>query len=118
MAHVKKHTPWGVKVEMKSLAAGAAPYFSEDDRSFQIGRAVLTDFFGKEPVVTYVGGGVPALSYVPDAGGPALVSFSFQRSDEGFHADNEYMRVESFKKAQKAYVLLLNALVDQPPRDQ
>jgi acetylornithine deacetylase/succinyl-diaminopimelate desuccinylase-like protein len=67
--------------------------------------------------VLYVGGGVPALSYVPDAGGPSLVPFSFQRSDEGFHADNEYLRIDSFKKGQRAYAQLLHALVGQPTRD-
>ncbi len=64
----------------------------------------------------YVGGGVPALSYVPEAGGPKLTTFGFQRSDEGFHADNEYLRIDSFKKAQMAFAKLLHALVDQPKR--
>jgi acetylornithine deacetylase/succinyl-diaminopimelate desuccinylase-like protein len=60
---------------------------------------------------------VPALSFVPDAGGPALVSFGFQRSDENFHADNEYMRISSFRTGQRAYARLLHALVGQPKRD-
>ena len=59
----------------------------------------LTKFFNKEPKVLYVGGGVPALAYVPEAGGPQLTTFGFQRSDEGFHADNEYMRIDSFQKS-------------------
>jgi acetylornithine deacetylase/succinyl-diaminopimelate desuccinylase-like protein len=117
MAHVKANTPWGVKVEMASLKAGSAPYFPESDLGFRIGFQVQTDFFGKAPKVLYVGGGVPALSYVPDAGGPPLVPFSFQRSDEGFHADNEYLRIDSFEKGQRAYAQLLHALVGQPPRD-
>jgi acetylornithine deacetylase/succinyl-diaminopimelate desuccinylase-like protein len=117
MAHIKTNTPWGVNVEMASLAAGSAPYFAESDLGFRIGYQVQTDFFGKEPKVLYVGGGVPALSYVPDAGGPSLVPFSFQRSDEGFHADNEYLRIGSFEKGQRAYAQLLHALVGQPTRD-
>ena len=117
MDHINANTPWGVKVDMKEGAYGGAPFFSEDDRGFQIGRAVLTEFFGKAPKVLYVGGGVPALAYVPEAGGPQLTTFSFQRSDEGFHADNEYLRIDSFKKGQRAYAQLLHALVGQPLRD-
>jgi acetylornithine deacetylase/succinyl-diaminopimelate desuccinylase-like protein len=116
IAHVKAHTPWGVKVEMKSGTFGSAPFFDESDIGFRIGHAVLTDLFDKEPKVLYVGGGVPALAYVPEAGGPGLTSFGFQRSDEGFHADNEYMRIDSFKKSQSAYAQLLHALVGQPER--
>jgi acetylornithine deacetylase/succinyl-diaminopimelate desuccinylase-like protein len=117
MDHINANTPWGVKVDMKEGAYGGAPFFSEDDRGFQIGRAVLTEFFGKAPKVLYVGGGVPALAYVPEAGGPQLTTFSFQRSDEGFHAGNEYLRIDSFKKGQRAYAQLLHALVGQPLRD-
>ena len=70
----------------------------------------------KPPLVLYVGGGVPALSFVPSTGGPQLVSFGFQRSDEGFHADNEFMHIPSFKTGQRAYARLIHALVDQPNR--
>jgi acetylornithine deacetylase/succinyl-diaminopimelate desuccinylase-like protein len=118
MDHIRKHTPWGIKVEMKAASAGRAPFFKEDDINFAIGKTVLTEFFGKEPAVLYVGGGVPALSFVPDAGGPQLVSFGFQRSDEGFHADNEFMRIASFQKAQRAYARLIHALVGQPKRSR
>ena len=102
---------------MADATFGKAPFFSEDDTGFAIGKSVLTEFFGQAPRVLYVGGGVPALAYVPQAGGPNLVTFGFQRSDEGFHADNEFMRIDSFKKAQRAYAQLLHALVGQPPRE-
>ena len=118
MAHIRKNTPWGIKVEMEAASGGSAPYFREDDTNFALGKTVLTEFFGKEPAILYVGGGVPALSFVPDAGGPQLVSFGFQRSDEGFHADNEFMRIASFQKAQRAYARLLHAVVGQPKRER
>jgi acetylornithine deacetylase/succinyl-diaminopimelate desuccinylase-like protein len=118
MDHVRKNTPWGVRVEMKALDGGNAPFFSEDDLNFNIGKTVMTEYFGRPPLVLYVGGGVPALSFVPSAGGPQLVSFGFQRSDEGFHADNEFMRVSSFRTGQRAYARLIHALVDQPKREK
>ncbi len=118
MAHVEKHVPWGLRLEMEDATFGGAPFFSEDDLNFRIGKTVLTEVFGKVPRILYVGGGVPALAYVPEAGGPNLVTFGFQRSDEGFHADNEFMRIASFRKGQRAYARLLHALVGQPKREQ
>ncbi|MHA3980957.1 M20/M25/M40 family metallo-hydrolase [Halovulum sp. GXIMD14794] len=117
IAHIEKNIPWGVSVEMTSTSFGGAPFFDETDFSFRIAQQILTNYFGQEPQVLYVGGGVPALAYVPEAGGPQLVSFGFQRSDEGFHADNEFMRLSSFRTAQRAYAELLHAFRDQPKRD-
>lgn len=45
------------------------------------------------------------------------MSFEFQRSDEDFHADNEYLHIDSFKKGQRAYARLLHAPVDQTGRE-
>lgn len=117
MAHIEQHVPWGVKLEMTGATFGSAPFFAEDDLNFRLGKTVLTEVFGKEPRVLYVGGGVPALAYVPEAGGPNLVTFGFQRSDEGFHADNEFMRIDSFRIGQRAYAKLLHAMVGQPLRE-
>lgn len=74
---------------------------------------MITFFFKTPPIIVYIGGTVPALSSVPDGGGPNLVSIGFQRSDENFHADNEFMRIDSFKKGQRIYVNLLHAFVGQ-----
>ncbi|WP_342807097.1 M20/M25/M40 family metallo-hydrolase [Alteromonas sp. M12] len=111
--HVKDSLPWGLQVGFKESVMGTAPVFDESDLGFRIGKQVLTDFFGTPPIIVYIGGTVPALSSVPDGGGPNLVSIGFQRSDENFHADNEYMRIDSFKKGQRIYVNLLHAFVNQ-----
>jgi len=61
-----------------------------------------------------VGGGVGPASFIADAGGPKLISFGFQQADENFHGNNEYMRISSWEKAQRAYPSLFHALVGQP----
>ncbi len=116
IAYVQKHAPHGVTVEFSAATYGPGVMASSDDLNFIIADAVLTEFFGKKPRVLYVGGGIPATAYVPGIGGPALISFGFQRSDENFHAPNEYMRIKSFQKGQQAYARLLHALKDQPLR--
>lgn len=103
---------------MTSVDGGDAPFFSEDDRNFKIAKTVMSEFYSKPPRIIYVGGDVPALSHVPSAGGPQLVSFGVQRSDENFHVDNEFMRIPSFRKGQRIYARLLHALVGQPKREQ
>ncbi|MCP4305815.1 MAG: M20 family dipeptidase [bacterium] len=116
--HVQDHTPHGLKVEVTSDTFGPGIMMSSDDLNFAIAKTVMTEIFGKEPYVLYVGGGVPAVAYVPDAGGPKLITFGFQRSDENFHAPNEYMRIASFELGQRAYARLLHAVENQPLKEQ
>ena len=111
--HISKQIPWGLKVAFVEGIGGPAPYFAEDDRGFMIAKTVLSEFFGKPPKVLFIGGSIASLSYVPSYGGPNLVSFGFQRSDENFHANNEFMRIDSFKKGQRAYVRLIHSYLNQ-----
>ena len=114
MAHVQKNVPWGLKVEMKNVQNCNPIWIDTNDRGLQISRTVQTEVFGKPPKILYVGGGVGPASFIADAGGPKLISFGFQQSDENFHGNNEYMRITSWEKAQRAYPRLIHALVGQP----
>lgn len=90
--------------------------YSPDDPAFRIANSVLTEILGREPMIGYVGGGVPVLSYMRLLAGRDLITFGFQREAENFHAPNEFLRLSSFKMAQGAYVKLLQAHVDKPAR--
>jgi len=114
MAHVQKNVPWGLKVEMKNVQNCNPVWIDTDNRGLQISKAVQTEVFGKPPQILYVGGGVGPASFIADAGGPKLISFGFQQTDENFHTHNEYMRITSWEKAQRAYPRLFHALVGQP----
>lgn len=114
MEHVKKNVPWGLKVEMKNVQNCNPVWIDTDDRGLQISKAVQTEVFGKPPRILYVGGSVGPASFISDAGGPKIISFGFQQADENFHGDNEFMRISSFVKAQRAYTRLFHALVGQP----
>lgn len=116
MAHVEKNVPWGLKVEMKNVQNSNPVWIDTDNRGLQIGKAVQTEVFGEPPRILYVGGGVGPASFIADAGGPKLISFGFQQADENFHGHNEYMRITSWEKAQRAYPKLFHALVGQPLR--
>lgn len=115
-AHIKAHTPWGIQVEVKPFGQAVAVLIPDDDPSYALSKSVQTAFYGKPPAELYVGGTVGALSYLKAAGAPNLAALGIQRADEGFHADNEFMRISSFEKGQRLYAMMLHALVGQPPR--
>ena len=112
--HIEQHTPWGIHVEVKPFGNSVAVFIPSDDPSYALSKSVQTAFYGKTPAEVYVGGTVGALSFMKAAGAPNLAALGFQRSDEGFHADNEFMRISSFEKGQRLYAMMLHALVDQP----
>jgi acetylornithine deacetylase/succinyl-diaminopimelate desuccinylase-like protein len=115
-AHIKAHAPWGVEVEVKPFGNSVAVLIPGDDPSYALSKSVQTAFYGRPPAELYVGGTVGALSYMKAAGAPNLAALGIQRADEGFHADNEFMRISSFEKGQRLYAMMLHALVDQPRR--
>jgi len=99
---------------MKNVQNCNPVWIDTDSRGLQISKAVQTEVFGKPPRILYVGGSVGPASFIADAGGPKLISFGFQQADENFHGNNEYMRIPSWEKAQRAYPRLFHALVGQP----
>jgi len=113
MAHIEKNVPWGIQVKMENVQNCDPVVIDTDDPGLLISKAVQTEFFGVPPRILYVGGSVGPASFIASAGGPKLVSFGFQQTDENFHSNNEFMRLSSFDKAQRAYTRLLHALVGQ-----
>ena len=115
-SHVEQRVPKGFRVEITGKPITPAVKYSDEDPAFQISKSVLTSLLGKSPQIGYVGGGVPALIYMRYLAGRDLVTFGFQREDENFHAPNEFLRLSSFKIAERGYVKLLQAHVDKPLR--
>jgi acetylornithine deacetylase/succinyl-diaminopimelate desuccinylase-like protein len=117
-AHIEKHLPAGLTVEFNTeLPITPAVKYSENDPAYQIANSVLTDVYGQEPMVGYVGGGVGVLAYMRYIVGRDLITFGFQREDENFHSANEFLRLSDFKIGQRAYAQLLHAHVGQPQRE-
>jgi len=117
-AHIEKHLPAGLTVEFNTeLPITPAVKYSENDPAYQIANAVLTDVYGQEPMVGYVGGGVGVLAQMRYIVGRDLITFGFQREDENFHSANEFLRLSDFQIGQRAYAQLLHAHVGQPQRE-
>ncbi len=110
-AHVRKHTPPGVKVTVTPVASGAPPYLMPVDHPGNAAaRDVLLELYEKEPVYVRSGGSIPVCSLFLDYLGVYTVSFGFALTDERIHSPNEFFRLSSFELGQRAYCMLLYRL--------
>lgn len=110
-AHVEKHRPAGATVEVVGAKGAAAPYVV--DRSADLYRAataVLSDLYGKEPMLTRAGGTIPATAIFKQELGADTITFAWSMPDSRAHAPNEWYRLDDFTRGRTAYALLLEEL--------
>ncbi len=109
--HVSKIAPRGVKVTTDKGESGAIPYLiPPDHRGLQVAASVLKDLYGKEPYRVRAGGTIPANALFLRTLGAYTIVFAFGLQDELPHSPNEFFRLSSFERGQKAYGMLLNQL--------
>ena len=113
--HVHKAAPRGVKVTAPKSKSGAIPYLiPPDHQGLQVAASVLKDLYGKEPYRIRMGGTIPANALFLQALAAYTIVFAFGLQDERQHSPNEFFRVSSFERGQKAYGMLLNQLGKRP----
>jgi len=76
----------------------------------QIAADVLREVYGMDPYAIRAGGSVPILATFLDELGVHTTGFGFSLMDENLHAPDEFMRLESFEKGQRAYCRLFEVL--------
>ena len=114
-AHVNKHAPPGVKVTV-SRAASAIPYqIPTDHPGNEAARAVHEELYGKTPYYIRSGGTIPICGLFFEHLGVYTLGFAFGMQDERVHAPNEFFRLSSFERGQKAYCMLFHRLAEQAP---
>jgi len=107
-AHVREHAPPGVRIVIQRFPASARPYrMPVDHPDNRIPHGVLTEMYGKEPYYIRTGGTVPVYRLFLDELGVYTVTFAFGLEDERLHAPNEFFRLSSFQRGQRAYCRLL-----------
>ncbi len=110
-AHIEKHRPAGVKVSIRPAKAAGWPYLMPVDHpGNRAAHAVLTRLYGKELYYIRTGGTVPVYNLFLRTLGVHTVTFGFGLDDEQIHAPNEFFRLSSFKRGQRAYCELLAEL--------
>ena len=114
-AHVGRNRPPGSTVEVVSLPGSATPF--SIDRSNPVHKAaetVLTELFGKPPVITRAGGTIPATGIFQDELGIDTVNYAWAMPGSGAHAPNEWYRIEDYFRGRVGYAALLEYLGAAP----
>ncbi len=90
---------------------GAAPYLIPPDHpALAVAASVLKDLYGKEPYRIRMGGTIPANGFFLQMLQAYTLVFAFGLEDELQHSPNEFFRLSSFERGQKAYGMLLERL--------
>jgi acetylornithine deacetylase/succinyl-diaminopimelate desuccinylase-like protein len=110
-AHVERHTPPGVRLNVTRLGFTAQPYLIPADHpGNQAARAVLEEIYGRSPYIVRTGGSIPVCTVFLQTLGVYTVGFAFGLEDEHIHAPDEFFRLISFARGPVAYCKLLQRL--------
>jgi acetylornithine deacetylase/succinyl-diaminopimelate desuccinylase-like protein len=109
--HVKKQALPGIELTVRPLSSRAEPYVMPPDHpGNQAAQKVLRALFGKEPYFARMGGSIPICGLLLKHLNAYTVNFAFGLKDENVHAPNEFFRLASFERGQKAYCMILEEL--------
>jgi acetylornithine deacetylase/succinyl-diaminopimelate desuccinylase-like protein len=110
-AHVKRHAPTSVTVDAQPLAFRAKPYLIPRDHwGNQIASDVLTKIYGMKAYEVRMGASVPVCEMFLTRLGAYTVTFGFSLTDEQVHAPNEFLRLSSYDRGQRAWASLLQEI--------
>jgi acetylornithine deacetylase/succinyl-diaminopimelate desuccinylase-like protein len=108
---MRQAAPPGVKVTTAKSESGAAPYLIPPDHAgLRVAYSVLKDLYGKEPYWVRMGGTIPANAMFRSYLGAYTIVFAFGLNDELQHSPNEFFRISSYERGQKAYGMLWERL--------
>jgi acetylornithine deacetylase/succinyl-diaminopimelate desuccinylase-like protein len=109
--HVRRNTTPGVAVTSTPIGSRALPYYVAPDFWGNVAVAnALRDVYGKNPFYMRLGGSVPVCEIFLTHLGASTVSLGFALEDEGAHSPNEFLRLASFERGQRAWALALQRL--------
>ncbi|MBX6395612.1 MAG: dipeptidase [Alicyclobacillaceae bacterium] len=111
-AHVAKHAPRGVRVEVQRLDGGR-PYVTPlDHPAIQAAVPAYEKVYGVKPVFTRMGGSIPIVESFHRVLGTPAVLMGFGLPDENYHAPNEHFHLENFEKGLRTLCLYWNELAN------
>ncbi len=109
-AHLIKHAPAGVSVEVHAGHDGK-PYYADPNSAFgKAGQVALEKAFGKKPVLIREGGSIPIIKDMQDILGADSLLLGLALPDCQIHAPNENFYVENFEGGIRMSQVLLDEL--------
>ena len=109
-AHIEKHTPEGVTVEVEVGHDGKPFYADPNSENGKAGQAALRAAFGKEPVLIREGGSIPIIQDMKEIFGVEALMLGLALPDCQIHAPNENYYVENFEAGIRLNRALLREL--------
>jgi acetylornithine deacetylase/succinyl-diaminopimelate desuccinylase-like protein len=114
MSHVNSVAPTEVKVTATKAESGAMPYLvPAAHQGIRIAATVLRDLYATEPYQIRSGETIPVNSLFLQYLNTYTIIFAFGLRDERAHSPNEFFRLSSFERGQKAYGMFFNRLADE-----
>ena len=114
--HLESHAPAGVRVVVGDPELASAAYHIDVEHPANtVATQVLRELYGREPLSTRTGGTIAILNMFRRYLGADTVMFAFGLHDENAHAPDEFFRLSSFVRAQRAYGRLFEVLAGIPP---
>jgi acetylornithine deacetylase/succinyl-diaminopimelate desuccinylase-like protein len=95
-AHVERVTPPSVRSEVVSLFGLGATLLERDSDAIRAAGRALGRAFGREPLFTLGGGGIPIVALLGDTLGIPVVLMGFGLPDDNAHAPNERLLLANF----------------------
>ena len=115
--HIHKVAPPGVAITTTKSQSAAIPYLIPPDHpGLAVAASVLKTLYGKEPYHVRMGGTIPANALFLQVLKAYTVVFAFGLQDERQHSPNEFFRLASYERGQKAYGIFLERLGERQGR--
>lgn len=98
IAHLEKHTPLGVSIEIEKGHSGKA-YHNDPHSNFgKAAQRALETSFGRAPVLIREGGSIPIIQDMKEILGSDSLMLGLALPDCQIHAPNENFSIENFEK--------------------
>lgn len=109
-AHLRRHAPDGIEVEVVPEGLGYPAMTPIDAPSVQAARGALREVWGREPVFARTGGSIPVVADFQRLLGAEPVLVGLGQEDDRAHAPNEKFAVEDYLQGIRVSAALLRAL--------
>ncbi len=110
VAHLEKHAPAGVTVEVE-VGHDGKPYYADPNSEFgKAGQRALEKAFGKKPVLIREGGSIPIIKDMQEILGADSLLLGLALPDCQIHAPNENFYIENFEGGIRLNQVLLEEI--------
>jgi len=95
---VEKHTPKGIKFEVRVLSSGPGLVVNPDHPAIRVAAKAFADILGKPTVFIRSGGSIPIVGDFATHLGIPTVLMGFGLPDDGLHSPNEKYQLDNYYK--------------------